>query len=746
MQYKYLFTVLLTLTITVAQGQQKRQRFLPVSQPWYLVDSDTSALGFSGGFHAPQFIQIDLDGDLQHELVAKDAFTDREWVFKSKLENGSRKWQTATELEDVLPPLNSFFTSVDINNDGLIDIITGNDQFKVYLNQSHSTVEFSSQPTALKYEFENELYAITFQVGETPCIADVNADNKPDVLVFDQNGERVIFYKNISQTANEFVFEIETESWGFFQEEGLNFDIKLGVNKKAHPGSKILAFDSNADGDMDLLISDITTADAFFLENGKADFGLAHDSMISLTKNYPSQASAINVPYFPSFSLIDFDFDNDLDLVCANSSRSPVDNGLVWLYENGNADGFDLSLKTKSFLQEKSIDLGIYTANATFDFDNDGDLDLLVSGINHLKNDIFQEQYAYLAYYQNVGTATAPLFTLQNHDFLNYKAQEQRLLLPSFGDIDNDGDKDLLLGLSNGQVVVRLNIAAKGMPFEFSNDEIKIEGVDVGTEAAPILFDVNTDGISDLIIGEQGGNLNYYMGKGNLLFELKNNNWGGVKTNTFYWQPVRNNDGEIIDSTKQYLSVGGSHPTIADVDANGLPDLLVGSTWGKMYYYPDVDFSDSYFRPSAVWYHNPLLNQNFDKDLGSNTKPHFADLNQDGYLELLVGTFCGGVELFTADSVVVSNPDKFLNASNVLDVYPNPFESKIWVATNTFSLNAPISVNIYSAHGKKIGNLYQGLNNADQLYLKPDLLGKSGIYFIELVSDKHRKIVKVIKR
>ncbi|NBS19680.1 MAG: hypothetical protein EBS74_07835, partial [Flavobacteriia bacterium] len=151
---------------------------------------------------------------------------------------------------------------------------------------------------------------------------------------------------------------------------------------------------------------------------------------------------------------------------------------------------------------------------------------------------------------------------------LGYFNKNQRFLCPAIGDYNNDGIDDLLLGTIRGEIVVRINSAKSGEAFDFSEPQFIIEDLDVGSEASPMLYDVNKDGINDLIIGEQSGNLNYYKGLGNSEFELITQNWGQVKTNGTYWSYTRDDQGIIIDSTLSLLTVGGSHPVIADIDGN----------------------------------------------------------------------------------------------------------------------------------------------------------------------------------
>lgn len=683
-----------------SNAQGLKQRFISAQGYPFVNELDTTKMGFSGGFHAPSFAMIDLDNDGVDELMIKDAFSDREWVFTKNMSGNG--FQTAAHLENVLPPLSSFVLCYDFNADGLKEIITGEDRLKLYTNESTDSVRFSANYTTLKYKEGASLLPIEFAVGEQPTIADVDADGKLDVLVFDADGERVQFFKNIS-TNDDYVFEKISDRWGFFKEAGLNFEIILGAAKRAHPGSKILALDHDADGDMDLLLSDITTSLTYFLENGKSDFNLPYDSMISATQKFPLADAFIDIPYFPSLSLADVDFDGDEDLICATSSRSPVLNGLVWFYENGDENGFDLSLKTKSFLQEDGIDAGILASVVNFDYDADGDQDLLVSAVNHISADIFSEQVGYLQLYQNIGSKTAPIFKLIDGDYLGYKTKGNDNIRAAIGDIDNNGVDDLVLGTAEGEVLIRYNTAQINEPFLFSKLEEKIEGLDVGSEAAPVIIDINNDGNNDLIIGELNGNLNLYLGQGNNVFSLENENWGNVKTNTFYWQYERDGSGNIVDSTKQFISVGGSHPSIADFDLDGKLDLICGSAWGKVYFYPAINNQQTTFKRAEEWYYNTHASKNYAKDLGEYCKPHLSDLDGDGKFELLMGMYNGGIEFFSTDSVAVSAPDFSVKTEELVKLFPNPSNGLVFLKNET---THKLNLKIYTSSGilaQKIG-------------------------------------------
>ncbi len=54
------------------------------------------------------------------------------------------------------------------------------------------------------------------------------------------------------------------------------------------------------------------------------------------------------------------------------------------------------------------------------------------------------------------------------------------------------------------------NIAGSAQMPEFADPVLNYFDIDVGNFSTPQFFDLNKDGLFDLTIGEQAGNLNYY--------------------------------------------------------------------------------------------------------------------------------------------------------------------------------------------------------------------------------------------
>ena len=154
-----------------------------------------------------------------------------------------------------------------------------------------------------------------------------------------------------------------------------------------------------------------------------------------------------------------------------------------------------------------------------------------------------------LTVYRNVGKSWDPKFELVTRDFMNISKlkldtaenKPGRALNPTFGDIDGDGDEDMLLGDYNGHIHFFENTAGPGNTVSYAPPVIDYQNIRVGINgffsnigyAAPQLIDMNGDGLLDLIVGERGGIINYFENTGtttNPIFTLNNDTLGEVIT------------------------------------------------------------------------------------------------------------------------------------------------------------------------------------------------------------------------
>lgn len=95
------------------------------------------------------------------------------------------------------------------------------------------------------------------------------------------------------------------------------------------------------------------------------------------------------------------------------------------------------------------IELGEGAYPVLFDADADGKKDLIVGNLGYYTVNTNKSK---LAYYRNIGTNTSPSFSLITRDYQFLSSYNIFSMAPTFGDLDGDGDKDLIVGATNGKV------------------------------------------------------------------------------------------------------------------------------------------------------------------------------------------------------------------------------------------------------------------------------------------------------
>ena len=613
---------------------------------------------WTGGFDLPQWSMGDLNQDGIDELAVFDRAGDSWLIFS--WENNA--WVAKPELALKMPECRSFALLRDYNGDGIADIFThttgGIRLFRGSDEGLYTSFSIASNLIEYNTGFGNSnIYNRSIDI---PHIGDVDGDGDLDILSFEVIGTTLPLYKNLSAemgyAGDSLLFIQEDPCWGDFKESETDNNIQLAFScdgKRAgpkHAGSTELVFDGDGDGDLDLVLGDISSRGLTYLEN----IGGGVDSMISVDYTFPSNSTTVDMPIFPAAYAIDADMNGIDDIIVSPNGNSRYFNvNNAWLYNFDESITPNFGFAQQDFLTETTLDLGSDSYGLFYDIDEDGLQDLLLSG-SSIYRSIGDETNGQIAYYRNVGSAENPSFALVDEDWLGLSALGYFRYRPCFGDIDNDGLEDMLLGNSEG----RLIHFEKDVSGQFEFDTVFYGGIDVGNSSHPLLYDVDGDGDVDLLIGKEYlGYISFYPNVDPLGLE------------PFDLDSVNQSVGNVSVSEAGFL-LGNAAPQI--LEENGELYLIVGGSTGLTSAYlwnSDSVFSGSFMRVTDRW---------GGIDVGSEATPFIADINGDGHVDVLYGNRRGGLSLY---STVVMDSSQILdlNAVDFLNVslWPNPVQSEL---------------------------------------------------------------------
>ncbi len=692
-----------------------------------------------GGLNNPQFSAADLNNDGISDLVIFDKTGKRLLTFTNTGTSGIVDYHYAPKYEKNFPKMDSWCLLLDFNCDNIADIFThttlGTKVYKGYYN-SDNELCFSSYSKLLKFLSITGPLNILITSVDIPAFCDIDNDNDIDILTFEQGGGWIDFYQNMSQEmgygCDSFKYELIENCWGSMYEPS-NQEAKWlnqpcpwrmeelqplinneNKNPKAggtrHTGSTTLAFDNDGDGDKEIILGDISFSDLVYLTNGGS---ITAALLTSQDTAFPNYSVPANIDYFPASFYLDLDNDNANDIVAApNTENGQTDVACSWFYKNiGTTNNGTFIYQTDSFLTNDMIDVGSGAAPVFVDLNNDSLVDLLITNRNSYGTN------STIAYLENVGIDTLPVYKLITRNWMNLSALNLKGLYPAFGDLNNDGKKEMVLGNENGTILYYQNIGGgANLPDNFVLTNPAYFTIDVGSFSTPAIVDANADGKLDLVIGEENGSLNF----------CRNN--GTVTTPDF--SNIQTSFGNVIIQQNGSV-VGFSVPCFVKLNNASTLTLLVGCEGGNVFQYTDIE--------TNIAGTFTLTDSSYsDIQVGSFSTPSAADINADGIPEIAVGNYRGGVTVY--DTSTAHNYTATINYTNdwMYELYPNPATDFITVKTNHEISKAEI----FDPLGRK---LYSHVVNEKKEFQFNTSQLSPALYVIKLTGAKGNCSIKFVK-
>jgi hypothetical protein len=422
-------------------------------------------------------------------------------------------------------------------------------------------------------------------------------------------------------------------------------------------------------------------------------------------------------------ALVDIDADGDDDLFTGEYE------GKIRFYRTGeNIPAPGWTKVTENYF---AIEADDYSSPEFGDVDADGDPDLLVG-----------RKDGKIEFYRNVGSPQSALWNpeydqLSSVDVAGYAS-------PSLADIDGDADLDLLVGQTYGKIYFYRNDGTSQVPLWILVTD-QFESIDVGWYSFPTLGDLDLDGDLDLLVGNDEGRISFYLNDGS-----------PVEFSFVPWAVLH--DSLIVGER--------STPTLSDFDSDGDLDLFVGQAAGGLHYYKNLALNSIRGRVSDGV--NPLLHEVVYLSGDRNDSTRTDSAGHYEFVGLPVGDYCVFREpetfqycfsplesdTFDVNFIGVTQVEEiresdFPDKPQLWPNYPNPFNP----ATNiTYFVpwDGEVELTVYNLKGEKVKELIHGPQTKGRKSIPwdgEDSRGRpvaSGVYFCRLKTTRHSEIIRMV--
>jgi hypothetical protein len=724
---------------------------------------------WAGGFNLPQFSEVDLNNDGIKDLVVYDRESHVAVTFINNGATGAIDYDYAPEYMKRFPQSSTlnFMLLRDYNCDGIEDVF-------VYIHaqgsglsvwegsyDANDTIQYSLVTNRLGYylkdgnPFEQQLYITN---ADLPVIDDVDGDGDLDILTFTSSQyftNHLHWFKNMSvengRGCDSLEYVLETPCWGLFEEGGDSNKVKISpsidscynnpyfelmrqasnttvttgsVRETASnargardPGASLTLFNFNGDTIPDMIIGGIDFRTANVISGVSIN-----DTILITTQNnfYPTYDKPIDIYTYPSMYFLDVNNDGKEDMLAAPSTLSlggAVMDSVAWYYQNvGSNANMLFDFQQKDFLVGEMLDVGQNAYPALFDHNGDGLMDLVVGGFGRCQEG---GSYEYgMTLLENVGTLSHPSFEYITNDYAGTDSLQMNGLYPCMGDLDGDGDVDMICGMQNGTLSYFENKGGVGNAVLWAPPVDSFFYLNTGSRSAPQLVDLDRDLDLDLVVGNGNATIFYYE------------NTGTATNPVFSSSPVTSNLGGYTLSSNS----GDFMPFV--YDNNGSYELFI-SHWvgGNIIHLGNID-------GNILGTYDTLTENYNDFYHGWNMHFSMADLNNDNKLDYILGTGRGGL-IFLEEKDTLITTVKVETKQKVVHLYPNPTQEALNISFLT-PTSGTLHLTVYNALGQVL--LQQTTNSNGRHHVLNTSKLAAGVLFLDIETEDYKEVLRFVKQ
>ncbi len=353
--------------------------------------------------------------------------------------------------------------------------------------------------------------------------------------------------------------------------------------------------DINNDGHMDVFVGDTLGNIVYYQNNG--DFTFTEKT------GAENPFDGVNVGNMAVPRLVDIDNDQDYDAFIG------AGDGTIKYYRNEGTEDVPQFVERTELNPLDGVDVTDYASPAFIDIDNDGDYDVFLGN-----------KEGTLLYYENTGNNEVPVMIERTGtDNPASSIDLETASNPVFGDLDNDGDYDVLVGEKNDVLHYFENTGAPDAATfqEITGTSAPMANAILGQYLVPDLVDIDGDNDLDAFIGNYAGEIKYY------------HNEGTASQHDFVpYEPI--DVGEF------------ANPDFVDIDNDGDYDAFIGAVAGDIFFYENLGTNNSPNYRRRIGIDNPLGG----KVTGYMPSVEFVDINNDGYFDAFVGNGDGNISFY----------------------------------------------------------------------------------------------------